>query len=88
MKLVRVVEKLAYHILSAMDVGVTASFDFTGSPPFMVEYTEKRNNARASTRSARFNGHSGQIVLQPDQEGQYTYVNQSRCTAPLRVDSL
>ncbi|ORX35215.1 hypothetical protein BD324DRAFT_631845 [Kockovaella imperatae] len=57
----------------AMDVGVTVGFEFTGSAPFMVEYTEKRQNGKSINKSARFNGHTGEIVLQPDQEGQYTY---------------
>ena len=59
-----------------MDVGVTAAFDFIGSPPFVLEYTEQRQGAtRASTCSADFNGYHGEIVLQPDHEGQYTYVS-------------
>jgi nucleoporin POM152 len=60
---------------SAMDVGVTAAFDFTGSAPFVVEYTEKREGGRVSTKSKEFKGYHGDIVLQPDREGQYTYVS-------------
>ena len=61
--------------LSAMDVGATVNFDFSGVPPFMVEYTEQRDRSRPITRNARFSGHVGEIVLTPDQEGKYTYVS-------------
>ena len=57
-----------------MDVGVTAAFDFTGTPPFVLEYTEQRKGGRAATRSQRFEVHHGEIILQPEQEGEYTYV--------------
>lgn len=64
---------------SAMDVGATVSFDFNGVPPFSVEYTEQRNKQRPITRSARFNAHAGEIVLTPEQEGEYTYVSRIFC---------
>jgi hypothetical protein len=60
-----------------MDVGVTASFDFTGAPPFSIEWSEQRKGGKAVTRSRRFDGFVGEVVLQPDQEGQYTYVSDS-----------
>ena len=63
-----------------MDVGATASFEFSGVPPFAVEYTEQRNKNRATTRTARFNNHVGEIVLTPEQEGEYTYVS---CLSPV-----
>jgi nucleoporin POM152 len=60
---------------SAMDVGATASFDFSGIPPFVVEYTEQRDRHRPVTRTAQFRGYAGDIVLTPEQEGEYTYVS-------------
>ena len=54
---------------------MTVGFEFTGTAPFVVEYTEKRKGARSATRSARFNGYTGEVVLQPEQEGHYTYVS-------------
>jgi nucleoporin POM152 len=60
-----------------MDVGVTASFDFTGAPPFSIEWSEQRKGGKAVTRSRRFDGFVGEVVLQPDQEGQYTYVSET-----------
>lgn len=59
---------------SAMDVGATASFDFTGSPPFKLDYTEQRKGGRAKILSQMFQSHYGSIVLRPEQEGIYTYV--------------
>jgi nucleoporin POM152 len=64
-------------ISSAMDVGVTAAFDFTGTPPFVVEYTEQRDRQRATKRSAKFKDRHGEITLQPEHEGHYTYVSSS-----------
>lgn len=60
-----------------MDVGVTAAFDFTGTPPFTVEYTEQRKGTKAISRKQRFESLHGEIVLLPDQEGTYTYVSSS-----------
>lgn len=57
-----------------MDVGATASFDFTGSPPFKLDYTEQRKGGRAKILSEAFQSHHGSIVLRPEQEGVYTYV--------------
>ncbi|WWD16439.1 hypothetical protein CI109_100865 [Kwoniella shandongensis] len=57
----------------AMDVGATAAFDFTGSPPFRLEYTEQRKGGRARTLGETFNSHQGAIVLRPEHEGEYTY---------------
>jgi nucleoporin POM152 len=63
-----------------MDVGVTAAFEFSGTPPFTIEYTEQRGGARAISRKQRFDAAHGEIVLLPEQEGSYTYV--SRLSAP------
>lgn len=59
----------------AMDVGVTAAFDFAGTPPFLLEYTERRNGGRAVQRREKFDRLHGEVVLLPDQEGEYTYVS-------------
>ncbi|EIW69014.1 hypothetical protein TREMEDRAFT_71756 [Tremella mesenterica DSM 1558] len=57
----------------AMDIGVLANFDFTGTAPFTVFWTEQRKGSRAVSHSKRFDSHHGDIVLQPEQEGMYTY---------------
>ncbi|ODN74022.1 hypothetical protein L202_07501 [Cryptococcus amylolentus CBS 6039] len=57
----------------AMDVGSTAHLDFTGAPPFKLEYIEQRKGGRPRTISQQFSGHHGSIVLRPEQEGAYTY---------------
>ncbi|WWC88087.1 uncharacterized protein L201_002991 [Kwoniella dendrophila CBS 6074] len=56
-----------------MDVGATAAFDFTGSPPFRLEYTEQRKGGRARTLAENFHNHHGSVVLRPEHEGEYTY---------------
>lgn len=58
-----------------MDVGATAAFEFTGSPPFRLEYTEQRKGGRARTLAESFNSHHGSITLRPEHEGEYTYVS-------------
>ncbi|WWC68542.1 uncharacterized protein I206_102471 [Kwoniella pini CBS 10737] len=57
----------------AMDVGATAAFDFTGTPPFRLEYTEQRKGGRARTLTESFQTHYGSVVLRPEHEGEYTY---------------
>ncbi|WVW80225.1 hypothetical protein I302_102203 [Kwoniella bestiolae CBS 10118] len=57
----------------AMDVGATAAFDFTGSPPFRLDYTEQRKGGRARTLTETFHTHHGSVVLRPEHEGEYTY---------------
>ena len=58
-----------------MDIGVSASLELTGVPPFVIEYTEQKDGGQLSKRSTRINGLAGEITLQPEQEGQYTYVS-------------
>ena len=62
---------------SAMDVGVTVAFDFTGQPPFIVDYTEQRNNGRIHSRQQIVQSMHGDMVLLPEQEGTYTYVSRT-----------
>ncbi|OCF56504.1 hypothetical protein L486_05354 [Kwoniella mangroviensis CBS 10435] len=57
----------------AMDVGATAAFDFTGTPPFRLDYTEQRKGGRARTLTETFQTHHGSVVLRPEHEGEYTY---------------
>lgn len=58
-----------------MDVGVTAQFDFTGSVPFTIEWTEQRKGSRPTYQRKTFNSPHGEVVLQPEEEGEYTYVS-------------
>ena len=60
---------------SSMDVGITVAFDFTGTPPFTIEYTEKKGHSRATTRTETFRGFTGEVTFRPEQDGQYTYVS-------------
>ena len=60
---------------SAMDIGVNAVFEFTGTPPFRVYWTEQRKGSRLVEQSRKFDAHHGEVVLQPEHEGQYTYVS-------------
>ncbi|WRT65773.1 uncharacterized protein IL334_002722 [Kwoniella shivajii] len=57
----------------AMDVGATAAFDFTGSPPFKLDYTEKRKGGKARVLSETFQTNHGSVILRPEHEGEYTY---------------
>jgi nucleoporin POM152 len=57
----------------ALDVGVTVNFEFSGSPPFNVDWTEQRKGGPLETRSQRFKERTGQIELRPDKEGEYVY---------------
>jgi hypothetical protein len=66
--------------VSAMDVGVTTSFEFSGVPPFKVEYTEQKDKQRPKTKIERFDNHVGKIDLTPEQEGEYTYVRNRELT--------
>lgn len=59
----------------SMVFGLSAAFEFTGAAPFRVEWTEQRNGGRPVKQSRKFNGHHGEITLQPEDEGQYTYVS-------------
>jgi len=57
-----------------MDIGVNAVFEFTGTPPFRVHWTEQRKGSRLVEQSRKFDAHHGEVILQPEHEGQYTYV--------------
>jgi nucleoporin POM152 len=56
-----------------MEIGVNAAFEFSGTPPFTVAWTEQRTGSRKINRSKRFDAHHGEVILQPEHEGQYTY---------------
>ncbi|KAL7424677.1 hypothetical protein Q5752_000361 [Cryptotrichosporon argae] len=57
----------------AQDVGVTVSFAFTGTPPFLVKWKEQRKGAREESRSQRFDALEGKLELRPEREGKHTY---------------
>ncbi|BEJ16915.1 hypothetical protein CspHIS471_0603160 [Cutaneotrichosporon sp. HIS471] len=57
----------------AVDVGVSVTFEFTGTPPFTVHWTEKRKGEKPTERRNVFNSPVGQLDLRPDREGKYTY---------------
>jgi nucleoporin POM152 len=61
-----------------MDIGVNAVFEFTGTPPFRVHWTEQRKGSRLVEQSRKFDAHHGEVILQPENEGQYTYVSTPR----------
>jgi nucleoporin POM152 len=58
-----------------MDVGVTVAFDFTGTPPFVIGYTEMKKGTKARARQTTFGTPHGEIVLRPEEEGEYSYVS-------------
>lgn len=58
-----------------MDVGVSIAFEFTGTPPFSVYWTEKRKGEKAVDKKNVFHNPIGQLDLRPDKEGKYTYVS-------------
>ncbi|CAK9785517.1 hypothetical protein CC85DRAFT_329236 [Cutaneotrichosporon oleaginosum] len=57
----------------AVDVGLSVTFEFTGTPPFTVHWTEKRQGEKPTERRNVFNTPVGQLDLRPDREGKYTY---------------
>ncbi|GMK59892.1 hypothetical protein CspeluHIS016_0901090 [Cutaneotrichosporon spelunceum] len=57
----------------AVDVGVSVTFEFTGSPPFTVHWTEKRKGEKPTEKRNVFSSPVGQLDLRPDREGKYTY---------------
>lgn len=73
-------------IISAMDIGVNAVFEFTGTPPFRVYWTEQRKGSRLVEQSRKFDAHHGEVVLQPEHEGQYTYVSENRRRLSVKAD--
>jgi nucleoporin POM152 len=58
---------------SAVDVGLSVNFEFTGTPPFTVHWTEKRKGEKPTEKRSVFNTPVGQLDLRPDREGKYTY---------------
>jgi nucleoporin POM152 len=70
-----------------MDIGVNAVFEFTGTPPFRVHWTEQRKGSRLVEQSRKFDAHHGEVILQPEHEGQYTYVSLFNHISQYRADT-
>jgi nucleoporin POM152 len=58
------------------DVGMHATFEMTGTPPFTIHYERKKKEDGKLVRGTRqFNGVRGEIDLTPETAGEYTYVS-------------
>ncbi|KAH8120086.1 hypothetical protein DFH11DRAFT_1558255 [Phellopilus nigrolimitatus] len=55
------------------DTGVSAYLVLHGKPPFQVFYQQKRNSEPIKEMSRTFQGSRGEITLQPESSGDYTY---------------
>lgn len=55
-----------------------------GKPPFQIYYQQKRNNEAFKEMSRIFQGSRGEIVLQPESSGNYTYTFTSLSDANYR----
>jgi nucleoporin POM152 len=52
---------------------VSASIILHGTPPFHLYYRTQRNKEQPREEYKMFNAHRGEMSLQPDREGSYTY---------------
>lgn len=59
--------------ISSNDVGSAVAFEFTGTPPYTVFYTEQKKGSPAIKQQHVFRGAGGELVLKPEREGKYTY---------------
>ncbi|TDL28053.1 hypothetical protein BD410DRAFT_782006 [Rickenella mellea] len=59
------------------DTGVSAYLVLHGKPPFQVSYRQKRDNEAAKDMVRSFQGSRGEITLQPESSGNYTYTFES-----------
>ncbi|KAJ7597473.1 hypothetical protein C8J56DRAFT_818039 [Mycena floridula] len=55
------------------DTGVSASLVLRGTPPFHVHYRIQRDNEAPVERSETFSTSRGDVTLQPDRSGHYTF---------------
>ncbi|KLO20595.1 hypothetical protein SCHPADRAFT_863370 [Schizopora paradoxa] len=55
------------------DTGVSAYLVMQGKPPFQVHYKQKRNDEAEKEMSRVFQGSRGDITLQPENSGRYSY---------------
>ncbi|KAI5121322.1 hypothetical protein M0805_003789 [Coniferiporia weirii] len=55
------------------DTGVSAFLVLHGKPPFQVVYQQRRNSEPVEEMSRMFQGSRGEIILQPERSGNYTY---------------
>lgn len=58
---------------SSGDTGVSASLTLRGTPPFQVYYRMQRDNEPTLEKSEIFATSRGEITLQPDRSGHYTF---------------
>jgi nucleoporin POM152 len=61
------------HKCANSPIGLRVDFEFEGSPPFTVRYTEDKDNSKKFTKSRTFDGHRDQIELIPTDAGHYRY---------------
>lgn len=54
-------------------VGIQVNLDLTGSPPFIIRYTEQRKGGPSRQRSARIDSLRHQLIFEPKEAGHYTY---------------
>lgn len=64
---------LTSTICSSGDTGVSAYLVMQGKPPFQVFYKQKRNDEAEKEMSRLFQGSRGDITLQPENSGRYSY---------------
>ena len=60
-------------MISSGDTGVTASLVLHGQPPFQVHYQQRRNSEPVENVVSTFHGSRGEITVQPENPGNYTY---------------
>lgn len=58
---------------SASDTGVTAIALLHGMPPFVLSYTVKHDKSAPKTITKTFNSQRAEIILKPEDSGEYTY---------------
>ena len=58
---------------SSGDIGVSASLVLHGTPPFQVYYRSQRDNEPARELSKTFPTARGELTVQPDRSGHYTF---------------
>ncbi|KAG6889998.1 hypothetical protein C0995_012958 [Termitomyces sp. Mi166 len=55
------------------DTGVSASLVLRGTPPFQVHYRMQRDNESPRDQSKTFSSSRGELTLQPERSGHYTF---------------
>ena len=62
---------MAHH--SSGDIGVSASLVLHGTPPFQVYYRSQRDAEPPQEKAKTFNTARGELTVQPDRSGHYTF---------------